>query len=179
MRDRLLDIGLGDLLRELTPSVLGTVTRRFRDFAAAEDAVQEALLAAASQWPRDGIPDNPRGWLIQVASRRMLDYLRSEVARRRREADIAIEVDRLTTAANADPEADPDDTLNLFFMCCHPSLTSPFAIALTLRALARSAAFLMPVTGRGVSASSGEREGKWRADFNPCRSYDTRHAAGK
>ena len=74
-----------NLLRELAPRVLGVVTRRFHDFAAAEDAVQEALLAASLQWPREGVPDNPRGWLIQVAGRRMMDYLRSEEARRRRE----------------------------------------------------------------------------------------------
>ena len=73
------------LLRELAPQVLSPVVRRFRDFAAAEDAVQEALIAAAAQWPRDGVPDNPRAWLIQVASRRMADHIRSEVARRHRE----------------------------------------------------------------------------------------------
>ena len=77
------------LLRELAPQVLGSVIRRFHDFAAAEDAVQEALLAAALQWPRDGVPDNPRGWLIQVASRRMTDRMRSEAARRRRETEVA------------------------------------------------------------------------------------------
>jgi len=71
-----------DLLRELAPQVLGAVIRRFHDFAAAEDAVQEALMAAVIQWPREGMPDNPRGWLIQVAARRMTDYLRSEEARR-------------------------------------------------------------------------------------------------
>ena len=76
-------------MRELAPQVLGAVIRRFRDFAAAEDAVQEALIAAAVQWPRDGLPENPRGWLIQVASRRMTDYLRSETARRRRETAAA------------------------------------------------------------------------------------------
>ena len=82
---RLLDAGSEHLLRELAPQVLGAVIRRFRDFAAAEDAVQEALIAAATQWPREGLPDNPRAWLIQVASRRMTDHLRSELARRRRE----------------------------------------------------------------------------------------------
>ena len=75
-----------NLLRELAPQVLGAVIRRFGDFGAAEDAVQEALLAAAMQWPKEGLPDNPRGWLIQVAARRMTDHLRSESARRRREA---------------------------------------------------------------------------------------------
>ena len=89
-------IGGGEhLLRELAPQVLGGVIRRVRDFAAAEDAVQEALLAAAMQWPREGVPDNPRAWLIQVASRRMTDHVRSESARRRRETAAAAEIDRL------------------------------------------------------------------------------------
>lgn len=76
----------GALLQELAPQVLGALVRRFQDFSAAEDAVQEALLAAALQWPKDGVPENPRGWLIQVASRRMLDYWRSEEARRHRKS---------------------------------------------------------------------------------------------
>ena len=88
------EIGFEYLLRELAPQVLGSVIRRFRDFAAAEDAVQEAMLAAAMQWPREGVPENPRGWLIQVAARRMTDYLRSEGARRRREAQAAAEPER-------------------------------------------------------------------------------------
>ena len=79
------------LLRELAPQVLGAVIRRFHDFAAAEDAVQEALMAAAVQWPQQGVPDNPRGWLIQVAARRMTDYLRSAAARRLRESAVAME----------------------------------------------------------------------------------------
>ena len=81
------------LLRELAPQVLGATMRRYGDFAAAEDAVQEALIAAATQWPREGMPDNPRGWLIQVASRRMADHIRSESARRRREHDAAQPID--------------------------------------------------------------------------------------
>jgi RNA polymerase sigma factor (sigma-70 family) len=123
------------LLRELTAQVLGAVTRRFHDFAAAEDAVQEALLAAAMQWPQQGVPDNPRGWLIQVSARRMMDYLRSEEARRRREAEVALEDAQLAPSVDVVPEADQDDTLTLFFMCCHPSLTPSSAIALTLRAV--------------------------------------------
>jgi RNA polymerase sigma factor (sigma-70 family) len=127
------------LLRELAPQALGAVIRRFRDFAAAEDAVQEALVAASFQWPDEGIPTNPRGWLIQVASRRMTDHLRSEMARRRREAAVAIHPDRSApqfdnTQGNAG-EAGDDDTLTLLFMCCHESLTPPSAIALTLRAV--------------------------------------------
>jgi RNA polymerase sigma factor (sigma-70 family) len=117
------------LLRDLAPQVLGAVMRRFHDFAAAEDAVQEALIAAAVQWPREGVPDNPRGWLIQVATRRMMDHLRSEAARRRRETEAAAESGCLA------PAADQDDTLALVFMCCHPSLSPSSAIALTLRAV--------------------------------------------
>ena len=128
-------IPIEDLLRELTPQVLGAVIRRFHDFAAAEDAVQEALLAAAMQWPQQGVPDNPRGWLIQVSGRRMMDYLRSEEARRRREAEVALEDAQLAPPADAVPETVQDDTLTLFFMCCHPSLTPSSAIALTLRAV--------------------------------------------
>ena len=123
------------LLRELAPQVLGAVVRRFHDFAAAEDAVQEALLAATIQWPQQGVPDNPRGWLIQVSGRRMMDYLRSEEARRRREAEVALEDAQVAPPADAVPEAVQDDTLTLFFMCCHPSLTPSSAIALTLRAV--------------------------------------------
>jgi len=130
-----LELPLEHLLRELAPQALGAVVRRFHDFAASEDAVQEALLAAAIQWPQEGVPDNPRGWLIQVASRRMMDYLRSEEARRRRETDMAVETARLTPAADAEPETDQDDTLTLLFMCCHPSLSPSSAIALTLRAM--------------------------------------------
>jgi RNA polymerase sigma factor (sigma-70 family) len=123
------------LLRELAPQVLGAVIRRFRDFAAAEDAVQEALLAAALQWPREGVPDNPRAWLIQVASRRMADHLRSELARRRRETATAMATDQLTPGVDVESESERDDTLILLFMCCHAALTSPSAIALTLRAV--------------------------------------------
>jgi RNA polymerase sigma factor (sigma-70 family) len=118
-----------DLLRELAPQVLGTVIRRFGDFDAAEDAVQEALLAAALHWPDEGLPANPRAWLIQVAVRQQTDRFRSEQARRRRE--------RL--AAAREPPAvdvsDRDDTLSLLFLCCHPALTAASAIALTLRAV--------------------------------------------
>jgi len=123
------------LLRELAPQVLGAVMRRFHDFAAAEDAVQEALMAAVMQWPREGVPDNPRGWLIQVASRRMTDYLRSEEARRRRESAVAAETHQLAEAVDVENDTDQDDTLTLLFMCCHPALTQSSAIALTLRAV--------------------------------------------
>jgi len=121
--------GVEDLLRELAPQVLGTVIRRCGDFDAAEDAVQEALLAAAVHWPRDGVPASPAGWLIQTAVRRMIDQIRSEQARRRREEVAA-------WREPAPPEvSDRDDTLTLLFMCCHPVLTRATAIALTLRAV--------------------------------------------
>ena len=126
-----------NLLRELTPQVLGTVVRRFGDFSAAEDAVQEALLAAAMQWPEKGVPDNPRGWLIQVAARRMTDHLRADLARRRREVVAAMQMpsDQVAPAVDSGEDTDQDDTLILLFMCCHPALTRSSAIALTLRAI--------------------------------------------
>lgn len=130
-----LDAGAEQLLRDLAPQVLGATVRRFGDFAASEDAVQEALVAAARQWPRDGQPENPRGWLIQVASRRMTDHLRSEIARRTRESIAASQADLIVPPPNADDTAGHDDTLILFFMCCHPALTPASAIALTLRAV--------------------------------------------
>ncbi len=123
------------LLRDLAPQVLGAIIHRFHDFASAEDAVQEALIAAVVQWPQEGIPENPRGWLIQVASRRLTDHVRSEVARRQRETAVAMEVEDVAPASDLEPDIDQDDTLILLFMCCHPALTSPSAIALTLRAV--------------------------------------------
>ncbi|TDC11366.1 sigma-70 family RNA polymerase sigma factor [Streptomyces sp. 8K308] len=127
-----------DLLRRLAPQVLGALVRRHGHFDAAEDAVQEALLAAAQQWPAHGTPDNPRGWLIRVASRRLLDELRAETARRRREETVAA----LTPAddLHAPPPGElrhprEDDTLTLLVLCCHPALSAPSQIALTLRAV--------------------------------------------
>jgi RNA polymerase sigma factor (sigma-70 family) len=130
-----LDIRIEPLLRELTPQVLGTVVRRFRDFAAAEDAVQEALLAAVTQWPDEGLPDNPRAWLTQVAFRRMTDQFRSESARRRREGEMVLEASRVQETTTFDAMPEEDDTLLLLFMCCHPALTPASVIALTLRAV--------------------------------------------
>lgn len=126
-----------DLLRELAPQVLGALVRRYGHFDTAEDAVQEALLAAAQQWPRDGVPDNPRGWLITVASRRLTDLLRSEQARLRREDAVAQwTLPGSWVAPGADSSsADSDDTLILLFMCCHSSLAPASQIALTLRAV--------------------------------------------
>jgi RNA polymerase sigma factor (sigma-70 family) len=127
---------IDDLLREFAPQVLGTVVRRFHDIVAAEDAVQEALLAAATQWPDEGVPDNPRAWLTQVAFRRLTDHFRSESARRRRETEAAHDDEaftpRLADIETVQPE---DDTLVLLFMCCHPALTPSSSIALTLRAV--------------------------------------------
>jgi RNA polymerase sigma factor (sigma-70 family) len=116
------------LLRELAPQVLGALVRRQGQFDACEDAVQEALLAAAQQWPSDGLPDNPRAWLMAVASRRLVDEVRSESARRRREETAAA----LDVPGWASGE---DDTLALLFLCCHPSLSLPSQLALTLRAV--------------------------------------------
>ena len=131
-----LDHRAEQLLRDLAPQVLGATLRRFRDFAACEDAVQEALIAAAVQWPRDGIPENPRGWLIHVALRRMTDHVRGEISRRNREATAVEDVPLVVApAVYAEPGMDPDDTLVLLFMCCHPSLSPASAIALTLRAV--------------------------------------------
>jgi RNA polymerase sigma factor (sigma-70 family) len=126
------------LLRDLAPQVLGALVRRFRDFASAEDAVQEALLAAATQWPNEGRPDNPRGWLIQVAARRVADHARAEAARRHREELVISLVppdEQLALAADEEGATQRDDTLDLLFMCCHPALSSTSAIALTLRAV--------------------------------------------
>ncbi|HXA49640.1 MAG TPA: DUF6596 domain-containing protein, partial [Candidatus Acidoferrum sp.] len=129
-----LDTRAEHLLRDLAPQVLGAVVRRFRDFAAAEDAVQEALVAAAFQWPKDGIPEHPRAWLIQVASRRMTDHVRSETARRQRETAVAMHSGQFAPAVNLEHDGE-DDTLILLFMCCHAALTPSSAIALTLRAV--------------------------------------------
>jgi RNA polymerase sigma factor (sigma-70 family) len=132
-----------DLLRELAPQVLGTLARRYGDFAAAEDAVQEALLEAALRWP-ESMPDNPRGWLVQVAARRMTDQWRSDSARRRREEAFG--------AADIPEVTDRDDSLALLLLCCHPALTPSSAIALTLRAVGGlttaeiAGAFLVPET---------------------------------
>lgn len=125
------------LLRTLAPEVLGAVVRRFGDFAASEDAVQETLIAAATQWPNEGLPEHPRAWLIHVAARRMTDQLRSDIARREREAFVVRQEWPFRDPAETerDPTPDNDDTLALFFMCCHPALTPSSAIALTLRAV--------------------------------------------
>jgi RNA polymerase sigma factor (sigma-70 family) len=137
-----------ELLRELTPSVLGTLVRRFGQFDACEDAMQEALLAAVQAWPAHGRPENPKGWLLTVASRRMIDEVRSDHARRRREQEHAAGAERLDEVAG--DAQDRDDSLALLFLCCHPALSDPSQVALTLRAVGGlstaqiAAAFLVP-----------------------------------
>ncbi|HVS48110.1 MAG TPA: sigma-70 family RNA polymerase sigma factor [Candidatus Dormibacteraeota bacterium] len=135
-----------DLLRELAPQVLGNLVRRHGQFDACEDAVQEALLAAARQWPEEGVPDNPRSWLLTVATRRLFDAWRSESARRKREETAA-----RAMAVQGEP-SNHDDTLAVLFLCCHPSLSAPSQLALTLRAVGGlttaeiAKAFLVPET---------------------------------
>jgi RNA polymerase sigma factor (sigma-70 family) len=119
-----------DLLRELAPQVLGTLVRRYGQFDACEDAVQEALLSASQQWSEEGIPESPRAWLTTVANRRLVDGWRSESARRHREENAAA-----LELPGAGQVADEDDTLALLFLCCHPSLSAPSQLALTLRAV--------------------------------------------
>jgi RNA polymerase sigma factor (sigma-70 family) len=129
---------LDDLLRQLTPQILGALVRRYGHFEASEDAVQEALLAAATQWPERGLPESPRGWLITVAARRLIDQLRSDSARRRREDATAALVPPDAQVSLGPDERDPaarDDTLTLLFMCCQPGLSAASQIALTLRAV--------------------------------------------
>ena len=136
--------GTEDLLRELAPQVLGILVRRHERFDACEDAVQEALLAAAQQWPAGGIPDSPRSWLVAVAGRRLVDEWRSESARARREVAVA------ALDVPPGPTEEHDDTLTLLFLCCHPDLSVPSQLALTLRAVGGlttaeiAAAFLVP-----------------------------------
>jgi RNA polymerase sigma factor (sigma-70 family) len=148
------DLAIEGLLRQLAPQVLAALTRRNGQFDLCEDAVQEALLAAAEQWPVEGIPDNPRGWLITVASRRLLDRLRGDAARQRREtAAIALMPPEAWQVPAPDSDALPeqeDDALTLLFLCCHPSLSPASQLALTLRAVAGlttaqiAAAFFVP-----------------------------------
>ncbi|MCA9644207.1 MAG: sigma-70 family RNA polymerase sigma factor [Polyangiaceae bacterium] len=124
------------LLRDVAPQVLGVLVRRYGDFAAAEDVLQEALIAAAQQWPEQGTPENPCGWLVHVAKRRMQDIQRAELARRRREELVVMQPEEQhAPAPDSALEFEHDDALKLLFMCCHPALTRPSAIALTLRAV--------------------------------------------
>ncbi|MGC5165615.1 RNA polymerase sigma factor [Luteimicrobium sp. DT211] len=145
--------GVEDLLRELAPQVLGALVRRYGQFEACEDATQEALLKAARRWPTTGLPDNPRGWLVTVAARELLDAARSDASRRRREHALAVatpDAALLAGPADARPAGDVDDSLVLLFLCCHPALSVPSQVALTLRAVGGlrtaqiAAAFLVP-----------------------------------
>jgi RNA polymerase sigma factor (sigma-70 family) len=139
-----------DLLRELAPQVTGALIRRYGQFDVCEDAVQEALLEAATQWPDKGVPDSPRGWLVTVATRRLTDRWRSDDARRRREAGAAALDAAVVPGPGEDLPPDEDDTLTLLFLCCHPALTPASQIALTLRAVGGlttaqiATAFLVP-----------------------------------
>jgi RNA polymerase sigma factor (sigma-70 family) len=132
------DRGIEDLLRPLARQVLGTLVRRYGQFDACEDAVQEALLDASLQWPARGVPENPKGWLVTVASRRLTDQWRSEAARRRREATVAAlepPAGRDGPLPGDDPAAEQDDTLTLLFLCCRPAVPPASQVALTLRAV--------------------------------------------
>jgi RNA polymerase sigma factor (sigma-70 family) len=154
---------LENLLRELAPQVLGVLVRRHGDFATCEDAVQEALLAAAVQWPDSGVPDNPLGWLITVASRQRIALWRTEVARRRREQTAVL----LDSPAAAVPGPAEDDTLILMLLCCHPDLTTSSQVALTLRAVGGlstpeiARAFLVPeaTVGQRISRAKSKLRG--------------------
>lgn len=158
------------LSRRCAPQVLGALVRRYGHFYAAEDAVQEALLAAAGQWPATGVPDNPRGWLVKVASRRLTDALRSERARRLREERAVALTPRdafVAPEAGADRAPNEDDTLSLLFLCCHPELSVPAQIALTLRAvgglttaeIARACLVPEPTMAQRISRAKGKVRG--------------------
>ena len=158
------ELQLAQRLRELAPQVLAALVRRHRDFAACEDAVQEALIAAAEQWPRYGWPDDPGAWLAKVARRRYVDHVRSEVARRERDAEVADATpDVVLPSHDDDPRIDPHDTLVLLFMCCHPALSDASAIALTLRAVGGlttreiAKAFLVPEATMGQRISRAKQ----------------------
>ncbi|WP_263994260.1 RNA polymerase sigma factor [Mycobacterium yunnanensis] len=142
-------------LRELVPAVLGVLIRRGADFAAAEDAVQEALLVALNTWPSDP-PHDPNAWLITAAWRKFLDAVRGDVARRARE-------ERLLAEPAAGPTQQADDTLRLYFLCAHPSLSASSAVALTLRAVGGlttrqiAAAYMVPETTMAQRISRAKR----------------------
>jgi RNA polymerase sigma factor (sigma-70 family) len=142
---------VAELLRPLVPQVLGPLVRRYGQFEACEDAVQEALLAAVEQWSGSEVPDNPRAWLLTVATRRLTDQWRSESARRRREETVAVQQPvGIVASPGEDRPPERDDTLTLLFLCCHPALTPSSQVALTLRAVGGlttaeiASAFLVP-----------------------------------
>ncbi|MEV8149517.1 DUF6596 domain-containing protein [Arthrobacter sp. NPDC080073] len=154
-----------DLLRLLAPQVLGVLVRRYGQFAECEDAAQEALLEAALQWPASGVPDNPRAWLLTVASRRLVDYWRSESARQAREQRAAAlePPPREEPSANGDTDGFSEDTLTLLFLCCHPALSAPSQLALTLRAVGGlttaeiASAFFVPEATMGQRISRAKQ----------------------
>lgn len=124
------------VLRNETPHVLGALVRRFGRFELAEDAVQEALIVASRRWADDGVPDDPRSWLIRVGYRRMIDLIRSERAARRREEEAASADPVLVDPTGPAPRVvDHDDSLQLLLLCCHPALSEVSQVALTLRAV--------------------------------------------
>jgi RNA polymerase sigma factor (sigma-70 family) len=150
-------VGVGELLRDLAPQVLGGLVRRYGDFARAEDAVADAVVDAVAAWTRDGVPEHPAGWLRTVATRRYVDTVRSDATRRRRESvlhDATPRADLLAPPSDAEPARD-DDLLELLFLCCHPALGPSAQVALTLRAVGGlttaeiAAAFLVPETTMG------------------------------
>lgn len=156
---------IGELLRELAPEVLGALVRRYGRFGACEDAVQEAMLEAVTSWPVRGVPESPKGWLLTVASRRLIDEVRSEHARRRREQEDAAAGAPLERPQQ--PATGHDDSLTLLFLCCHPALSGSSQIALTLRAVGGlstaqiAAAFLVPerryLTARAARLAGEEK----------------------
>jgi RNA polymerase sigma factor (sigma-70 family) len=159
------------LLRELAPQVLGALVRRYGGFDTCEDAVQEALLAAALQWPSEGLPDNPKAWLITTASRRRIEAWRSDTARQRREETAAA-----LELSEPDPAPGVDDTLTLLLLCCHPSLTEASQVALTLRAVGGlttaeiARAYFVPETTIGQRISRAKQKIKASgAEFRPPR----------
>ncbi|MFD0900392.1 RNA polymerase sigma factor [Actinomadura sediminis] len=166
---------LEDLLRAEAPQVLGALVRRFGRFDIAEDAVQEALLTASRTWPAEGVPENPRGWLVRVGYRRMVDLLRSDQARHRREQEVgAAELAMRAPDRRADPVRETDDSLTLLLLCCHPALDPTSQVALTLRAvgglttaeIARAHGTTEPTMGARISRAK-QRLARAGARFAP------------
>jgi RNA polymerase sigma factor (sigma-70 family) len=175
-----------DLLRELAPQVLATLMRRHRALDVCEDAVQEALIAASTEWKQTGLPANPRGWLLTVATRRLIDELRSDQARRRREEQLVLEAGPELAADDQDQTPSHDDTLALMLMCCHEQLTPPSQIALTLRAIGGlttaeiAAAFFVPeptMAQRISRAKQMIRDAGAEFSLPPPEDFDARLAA--
>ncbi len=185
-RDVSADGDVENLLRQLAPQVLGALVRHYGDFEAAEDAVQEALLTAAVQWPAEGVPASPRGWLVTVASRRLIDSRRRENARRRTEAaaaDLVPAHELAVPAVDGESRTDADDTLTLLFLCCHPALSSSAQVALTLRAVGGlttaeiAHAFLVPEPTMSQRISRAKR--RIRLADIPFRMPDEHERAGR